>query len=206
MNEYLKLILTSALGSGATLTIVELYFRNKREKRERTDAIKYLTLQLAFQFEAFAIECGRVASDNQAADESRGNDGSPISGVPQPKALPTSDAYRFLESEILNRVFAFSQKCQMAQESAVGSTEHGDDDDYRNAAEEKAVIVGSEGLEIAKALREEYELGPRKLAFDQWDIEQYFKRRKADFDEKKAKQEKAAMKLHAELSRDSTPN
>jgi hypothetical protein len=53
MLEYLKLLLTVMLGSGASIAIAKLIFDFRKEKRDRTEAVKYLAFQLAFQFEGF---------------------------------------------------------------------------------------------------------------------------------------------------------
>jgi len=73
MKEFLGSLATVVLGSGVAIAIARFIFDHKRDKRVRDDAIKYLALQLAFQYEAFAIECERIASDNMTADESGGH-------------------------------------------------------------------------------------------------------------------------------------
>jgi hypothetical protein len=50
MLEFMKLLLTIVLGSGAAITIAKLVFDRQKEARERTEALDYLAIQLAFQF------------------------------------------------------------------------------------------------------------------------------------------------------------
>jgi hypothetical protein len=88
MLEYLKLLSTVILGSGAAIAIVRLIFDNKKEKRERAEATKYLAIQLAFQFEGFTLECARGVSDHQTAVDNDGHAGAFLSKVPSPPQLP----------------------------------------------------------------------------------------------------------------------
>src|ERR1035437_1372572 len=192
MKEFVNSFLTVVLGRGAALAIVRIVFDRRKDRRERLDAIKYLALQLAFQFEGFAIECERVASDNQTADEHGGNVGRFISGVPQPQPLPASDAYRFLEPEILNRVFGFAQRCQMAQQAAsVWAEIVGDEQCYRSASEENTIMMGAECLQIAGAIRRKYRLGDRTLEFDKWSIDNFFKKELPKIEARKARRDEA---------------
>jgi hypothetical protein len=174
MLEYLKLFLTVFLGSGAAIAIIKLIFDNRKERRERSEATKYLAIQLAFQFEGFAIECAQGVSDHQTAVENDGHAGALLWKVPSPAQLPTSEAYRFMESAILSHVLAFSQQCRMAQLAADFWVDTvGDRDCYQAAVEENTVSMGSEALDIARAIRNASQLGGRALTFAKWNIDDF---------------------------------
>lgn len=172
MPEYLSLFVTVFLGSGAAIAIARMVVDKQKEARERRDALKYLATLLAFHFEAFALMCAQVASDHELAASGGGKF---ISRVPEPAALPVSDSFRFVDIVILNDVFAFGQRCQMAQrDAAFWSNVVGDDECYMNAAAENTIAMGAEALRVARSIRTNYDLGLRPLMFGKWDIEQFF--------------------------------
>jgi hypothetical protein len=176
MLEYVKLLLTVILGSGAAIAIVRLIFDSRKEKRDRLEAVKYLAIQLAFQFEGFTMECAQGVSDHQTAIQYDGHAGKLLGRVPNPPQLPTSDAYRFLDSEIMNSVFGFSQRCQMAQLAAdFWMDVVGEPECYRTAVEENTVSMGADALGISRTIRTKYQLGDRILKFDKWNIDDFIR-------------------------------
>jgi hypothetical protein len=81
-----------------------------------------------------------------------------------------------MEPLILNRVFGFSQQCQMAQPAAAFWMDTvGDRDCYQTAVEENTVAMGSEALEIARAIRSDAQLGKRVLTFDTWNVDEFMR-------------------------------
>jgi hypothetical protein len=83
MLEYLKLLFTVVLGSGAAIAIVRLFFDRNKEKRERAEATKYLAIQLAFQFEGFTMVCAQGVSDHRLAIEHDGHAGRFLGTIPK---------------------------------------------------------------------------------------------------------------------------
>lgn len=167
MTEFWKLFMTVLLGSGASFASLNFGFERIKDRRQR----RHFALQIAFHLEGYAIECERVASDHDTADQSNGNAGKGITAVPQPPALPSTDTYRLLSPQIVNDLYAFPQRCQLAQRAADAQLEFVGHDEYQEAAEEHTVRMGMEALKIARSIREKYRLSERKLAFDDWSIE-----------------------------------
>jgi hypothetical protein len=113
---------------------------------------------------------------------------------PELYTAPLSDAYRFFEPSLLNLIFGFSQRCDMAQRMAEFYGEFVDSDSYSASAEENSIVMGSEALDIARTTRQKYRLGERRLEFDSWNIEAFFKKELAIVQEKKAERERAIKK------------
>jgi hypothetical protein len=169
-------LITAFLGSGFAFTALRLIFDKRKEARERSEAAKYLAVQIAFQLEGFTIECANGVSDHQTANNHDGHAGMLLSGVPTPPPLPSSESYRFMEPELLNSVFGFSQRCKLAQLSANFWLDVvGDQDCYQNSVEENTVLMGAESLEIARKIRKSYKLGERALAFGEWNIDEFLR-------------------------------
>ena len=202
MLESLKLFLTVMLGSGASIAIAKLIFDIRREKRDRSDAVKYLAIQLAFQFEGFTIDCASGASDHRTAIEHEGHAGAYLGNVPTPPALPSSDAYRFLDADVLNRVFGFAQLCKMAQLAAGFWVDVvGDNECYQVAVEEGAISMGSEALEIARAVRVKYSLGSRALEFGKWNIDDFIRKETAKLTKRIERRDKMEREVDARKSK-----
>jgi len=51
----------------------------------------------------------------------------------------------------------------------------GDRDCYQTAVEENTVSMGSAALNIARAIRSEYQLGGRTLTFGAWNIDDFMR-------------------------------
>jgi hypothetical protein len=174
MLEYLKLVSGTFLGSGAVLAIARLVFDRNKEKRERTEATKYLALQLAILLEAYVIECAEGVSSHQTADEYDGHAGARLGTVLKLPDLPVGDAYRFLDPDLLNSVLAFPQRCLLAQRaSEFWDDVVGDREAYYNTVKQNCLRMGSEALDISRALRGKYNLPGRSLRFDRWDIDNF---------------------------------
>ena len=190
MDTFISL-LPSFFGSGAAIaiiTIAKLCFEESRERKKREEATQYLALLLAIQFEGYAIDCASKASDHKTAIEHEGDVGNVIDRVLQPQAPPVSESYQLLDRVILDAVFGFSQRCQMAQEAAMFWWHVvGDEDCCNSAMEENTIKMGGEALEISESLRSKYKLGDRRLEFGEWEIRSFFKRELKLLQDKEAK-------------------
>lgn len=176
VKDFLAL-LTAVVGGGALVAFARLIYDSFVERQKRKVAIRYLAMQLAFQFEAYVLQCARAVSSNQDANQYGTSVGQFLSDIAEPIPLPVSDSYCFLAGELLNRVFGFSQFCRMAQLAAdFVDTYTGDREAYNGAIEEETVKVAVEALEIARSLRREYKLPERKLKSGKWDIDDFVRK------------------------------
>lgn len=82
----------------------------------------------------------------------------------------------------------------MAQRMAEFYGEFVDSDSYSATAEENSIVMGSEALDIARITRQKYRLGERRLEFDSWNIEVFFKKELAIVQENRAEREKTIKK------------
>lgn len=174
MLEWIKLLATVFLGSGVSFTLVKTLLDRRKEKQERTEATKHIALRLAILFEAYVIECAEGVSSHQTADEYNGDAGARLGKVLALADLPIDDAYRFLDTNLLNSIYAFPQRCLLAQKAAeFWADVVGDRDAYFNTVKQNTLKMGSEALDISRNIRQLYGLPPRLLRFDKWDIDNF---------------------------------
>jgi cbb3-type cytochrome oxidase subunit 3 len=202
-GDFFSNLVTVFLGSGAAIAVAKIVFEYRKDRRHRIDAAEYLALQLAFQFEGYAIECAEKASDHRTAIDSGGHAGQSIGRVPELSTFPESDAYKLLDRSCLNDVLDFPQRCRMANEAAMFWWDVvGDHDCCSVAMEENTLEVGNRALEIARNLRKTYALHLRDLTFGQWNIEEYFSQEISRLERLKQKHEQADAALWASQNND----
>ena len=172
--DFLLNLLTSFLGSGAALTVAKILIDLRQERQKRRDETGYLALQIAVLLEGYAIECASSASDQQIDTDSGGSAGERLSRVPKFPELPKSDGYKFFDTDLLNSVLDFPQRCEIANKAAIFSMNVGCDDDGKTI-EENTLRMGESALRLALRIRQKHRLEPRDLRFGDWDIEDYFR-------------------------------
>ena len=185
MSESLKLLITVFFGSGASFAILNIVWQWIKDKRER----RHFALQIAFQLEAYAIECEKAHSDNEDANNSDGSAGQSISELPRLGPLPSHDAFRLLDPKIVSRLYAFPQECLMAQRAADQIFEFVGQDEAIESVADSTLGMGMEALDIARTIRGKYGLGTRNLKFGEWSVEEYFEDKLQRMKERKAEEE-----------------
>ena len=175
MRDLLLNFLTVLLGSGAATAVMQIYFEHRRERRLRTDSAEYLALQLALQFEGYAIECAEKSSKHKLAHNSDGHAGGVISNVPEAPPYPQSEGFKWLDRQLLNDILEFPQRCRMANEAALfWWNVVGDRDCCEVAMLENTLLMGGRALDIARRLRRDHNLKARDMTFGQWNIAEFF--------------------------------
>ena len=182
LADFLWILLAS--GSGAALASVgwELW----RHYRSRSESVRYLAMRLAFALEEYAISCADKLADHQMARQSSGHAGKFVSSVPVP-SLIESTHYELMKPDLLGKVLDFPQRCDMADRAAQFWWDVvGDIDCVQTAAYENMVEMGGRAIGLSVEIRKEYGLKKRDLAFDGWDIPQFFDDQQKLVDQSKA--------------------
>jgi hypothetical protein len=167
--------IVTGLGSGFALGITKFGYDLLRDRRERKGKQQHLALRLAFYFENFAVGCANRVIAHELHEDHGGQVGRRIGEIPSPGELPVSTAYELIGAELLNEIFDFPQRCQMANDNAYFWWDVvGDDEACSNALKGGTVEVGNLALQISRRVRSAHELSPRKLEFEKWDVEKFF--------------------------------
>jgi hypothetical protein len=190
VNSWLQSLLTVMLGSGAAFAVIQLFLDYRRDYRKRTDSLQYLALRLAFIFEGYAISCAEKESDHSTAVEHDGHAGRLLGSVPDAPTLPESDAYEFLDSDILSDAFDLPQRVMMADRFASFWWDTvGDRDSFYTEVGHQTLQMGAMAMEVAGKIRRRYRLPARPLVIGTWDIGAYLKDEVRKIAEAKAKVE-----------------
>lgn len=191
------------LGSGFALGVTKFFFDWFKDWRDRRGKQQFFALRLASTLEGFAIRCARNVSSHQMHAEHDGNVGGPISGI-KPPQFPENTPYELIDPSLVDAIFDFPQRCEMAEEAAYFWWDVvGDSDAYSEALEENTIEVGVLALLIARRLRTKYRLQSRNLTFGQWSIDEFFdSESKAIMDRKKKHDARNA--AAAEIFKEST--
>lgn len=172
--------LVGLLGGAAMGQFIAARLAAERDQKRDAATLKFLALQLAFRFEAFAIECSKTISDNETQDEIRPDEGEHYGPMPSAPELPESVAYERMSPDLLGRIFAFPQERDMAVESHSSLWQVADDDEVADEVRRALLEFGSKALEIADALRGEYGLGERHIGYGGWDIRHHLQSKRAE--------------------------
>jgi len=162
---------TVVLGSGIAVAAMQHWFEAGRIQKKLSEQTSFLALKLAFFFEEYAIRCADAISENEDAYEEWRNNRRRLAEIPLLAALPTDEAYRYLNESILQSVFDFPQKRDLAAKLSSGLFEaSGDHDVYCESLFECTVDLAKTAIELSADLRTQYGFGPRELKYDTWNI------------------------------------
>lgn len=168
--------LVSGGAGGAVLT---LWMQHRRSKREQADARRFLAHTLAFVFEGYAIACAGVLSDGESYGPDADEPGS-MGSLPEVPSLPQSAAYQWIESELLERIFAFPQDIAVARDGLAYIWRVADMGDYDDQARETLADFGLRATAIAADLRASNAIAPRVLESGRWQIRSFLEQHAKD--------------------------
>ena len=182
MDGFWSQAISAGLGSGFAIALIKVSFdayklRDDKQRREHNQP--HVALCLAVYLEGYAVQCASEVDDHELAMSCDGHAGNYLKRVPDPGPLPEV-AFDLLDIEIVDALFDFPQRCQMAQASADSCWDIiREVDDFQKLVGEATIKIGISAMEIARRLRNTYGLKPRDMTFGTWDVDEFFADRTA---------------------------
>lgn len=171
MNDLWLQFLTTMLGSGAAIGLLNVYSVYKAESIKRRDEVGLLATRIAVQLEGYIIQCTDDLSNHEIFSSSKGSAGTSIQRIPKCLDLFHGDSYRLLDRDLLDDILQFPQKIQMAEQELTSLWEvTGDTSLCERRMYRYAVIMGREAVTLSRRLRTRYKLPVRKLVSDDRDM------------------------------------
>lgn len=170
-------VIAGVIGGGAAGAIINSVIAHRKAEQDKKDARRFLAHTLAFEFEQYAVACAQIISD---AEPEGPDDGRVLSGMaplPTAPSLPTSTAYQWMESELLERIFAFPQDVGVMRRSLEFMQDVVGGDEYGEEASKTTARFGLSAIAIASDLRKGNGIPPRVLASGRWNISKYLEAR-----------------------------
>lgn len=161
------------VGGGAAGAALTLWVQHRRAERDKTDAKRFLAHTLAFEFERYAIACAETLSDGEPDGPGEEHTPGSMESLPDGLNLPQSTAYQWLDSDLLERVFAFPQDVSVARRGLAYVWQIADGGEYDDEARKKLAEFGLKAAAIGADLRGKNGIAARTLKSGQWTILEY---------------------------------
>ena len=171
-TEWVSVVLGSATVAAVVSAAVDAWREKRRERRNaRLDA-----LRAAVALEGYALHCARRVSDHLDFEASGGAAGRQMGAVPAPPDIPVSSGLILPKATLAHRLHILPQVVGLASERAeFWWNIAGDMDSAREAAKQSAAEVALESLSLASALRSNFGLPARQIAFGETDVGEFLR-------------------------------
>lgn len=192
--EFWKISGATALLTAGFSTWVNHWLAGKKEKAAREEDLRYQALRVALALEKFAIDCAGLISDSEFYDDFQGAAGRKATELPKLN-LPETTEWKLFEIGTANKILSLENLIADGNNAisfALRISAHHEDTDE---PEVQAGLCGYRTVEIAKGLRQKYELVAREEAAHGWD---YVVTLKKYHDRKTAVYEQARRNLEAQ--------
>lgn len=164
------------LGTGVVAAVLTQLFtwvkESNRDKRKLEIDRRYIALQVAVSLERFAIDCAmRISNIAQSLDDFyEGSRTAPdVYGIPA-LALPNSDDWRWITTELASEILSLSPHIQFSE----GAIRFASDViDSHSAAEEAQLQLGLRGYDswsLAQRVRAHYGIAAGSYDLNNWDF------------------------------------
>ncbi|MED5523826.1 MAG: hypothetical protein VX447_03610 [Pseudomonadota bacterium] len=173
MNELIATILTSALVS----TIAGVAINAWLESRKTRQATRLDALKIAIQLEGYSINCADKLADHNTAVSSEGHAGKKLGAVPNlPELKVAVGILRPKKAAVANKLLIFPQEYAQAEQSAAFWWDVvGDPDCSTSETVNQTAKLGLKSLELAKDIREAFNLPLRELVFGEYNVQNVLK-------------------------------
>lgn len=156
--------------SGVLGVLITLAAQHVWADQQKKDARRFLAHTLAFEFERYAIACAATLSDGEPDGPDEEHTPGSMESLPDGLNLPQSTAYQWLDSDLLERVFAFPQDVSVARRGLAYVWQIAGGDEYDDEARKKLAEFGLKAAAIAADLRGKNGIAARTLKSGQWTI------------------------------------
>lgn len=172
------IMLAAFLGSGVATTITNWLLSNLTTRKADKAKTKFLSNNLAVQYERFAIMLANGINDDQAYSQTYGTpnpeQGTPLMRIPNSPKIVSDSSYELLDDELRDRILRFEDDIAVINLRLSSASEVLDGDEVNELAVTECKKIGKSAISLSKDLRSKSDLQKRSLKFGDWDIVEQF--------------------------------
>ncbi len=166
MDNWAPLI-SAILGSSITASIVTHWLSNRRDSQSRKRVAAFLTIRLARLFERFAEATLNIIDSMERHSASRGHDGDIALSLPKIEVLPEDEkGWTDLPTSLVPRIIDFEPNLASIEDHLRDTFDVVGPEEGVHAVEMNCAEMGNKALDIAAALRAQYDIPDRELKWD----------------------------------------
>lgn len=136
-----------------------------------------MALRLANRFEEYGVACAKSISDHNLAIQTGGHAGQNVQFIIDAPELIDSDAYKYFDKTLYDRILQFSQDRALAEMGAMFLWDvTADHDEIKDAMLKGTAKMGALASTLAKDIRQSCSLPARALSFGNTSVEKLFEK------------------------------
>ncbi|MDT8383633.1 MAG: hypothetical protein RRB22_04390 [Gammaproteobacteria bacterium] len=170
MDRLITTVVTSALVATVAGAAINAWLDNRKSKH----ATRFEALSAAVSLEGYALACSDKIADHDLALSSDGHAGAFLGSVPEFSELSVIAGFlRPKKASVANRLMIFPQDIRQAgQQIAFWWDVTADAEQTHAAAVIQVSQIGIMAMDLAKDMREAFELPSRELVFGAYNVRQ----------------------------------